>query len=608
MIPMPLVVSMTVLSLASAIGVRGAVAGVYHVDATVGDDANDGASPVSAWRTLDRVNTAELSPGDRVLFRRGGVWRGQLVPCSGASGAPVSYGAYGDGPKPRLLGSASMSRPEDWESVGPGLWRTVPVRYAAAGPETALAGPRWSIHTEAGAVTKRAPDSLSVSCESPGSARNHIQLSVGRLRIEAGRHYRLSFRARTLGPVGRFDVLLMAARSPWTARAGTASVLLPPDAEWSLREIVFRATDADEAARVTFFLGGAMPAGSSMELADVVIQEVRPDRDDELDVDVGNIIFDGGAAIGVKKWSAGDLAADLDYYYDAETNAVTLRMASNPAVLHREVELALRRHIIDQAGRSFVTYEDLCLLYGAAHGIGGGSTRGIVVRRCDIAYIGGGHHLTLPDGRPVRFGNGVEFWSDARDALVEDCRIWEIYDAALTNQGKGTNTQENIVYRRNTIWNSEYSFEYWNRDEASVTRGIVFEHNTCVDAGGGWGYGQRPNPNGRHLMLYQNTARTSDFAIRGNIFVRATDSLIRLHGRDWTGALVMDGNLWHQPEGDGLLWSTNAVSAADTPAFLRERGFDRNSVFTAPEFVDPVARDYRPVPGSPGAALGATAR
>ena len=108
-----------------------------------------------------------------------------------------------------------------------------------------------------------------------------------------------------------------------------------------------------------------------------------------------------------------------------------LRSTGNPATRHRSIELALRKHIIDQGGRGHVAYENLALKYGAAHGIGGGSTHHITVRNCDIAYIGGGHQFTRPDGKPVRFGNGVEFWSGARDCLVEDCRLWEIYDAAL---------------------------------------------------------------------------------------------------------------------------------------------------------------------------------
>lgn len=80
-----------------------------------------------------------------------------------------------------------------------------------------------------------------------------------------------------------------------------------------------------------------------------------------------------------------------------------------------------------------------------------------------------------------------------------------------------------ITYRRNVIWNSEYSFEYWNRGPASRTRNIVFEHNTCVDAGQGWGHAQRPDPNGRHLMFYDNAAVTTNVVIRYNIFCNATD-------------------------------------------------------------------------------------
>ena len=182
-------------------------------------------------------------------------------------------------------------------------------------------------------------------------------------------------------------------------------------------------------------------------------------------------------------------------------------------------------------------------------------------------------------------------------------RLWEIYDAALTNQGDGTNVQDNIIYRRNVIWNSEYSFEYWNRGSASLTRNIVFEHNTCVDSGSGWGHGQRPDPSGRHLMFYDNSAATTNVVIRGNIFCTATDSLLRLHGRDWTGALVMDRNCWFQPRGPVLLWGQQTVDAHEFAAFMRSRGFDRHSVLADPEFLDAAQRDYRLAPHSPARAL-----
>jgi hypothetical protein len=441
--------------LSSVHAATAAVAGAktYYVDDAAGDDARDGLTPQSAWRSLDCVNRASLRPGDRVLFRRGGVWRGQLVPHSGDAAGAITYGAYGEGPKPLLLGSVAMDRPEDWQPAGDGIWSTAPVRSEA------------------------------------------------------------------------------------------------------------------------------------------------------LAVDVGNIIFDHGAATGVKKWSQSDLRQEGDFFYDARARQVKLRSEGNPATRHRSIELALRRHIIDQSGRGYVTYENLALRYGAAHGIGGGSTHHITVRDCDVSYIGGGHQFTTPGGKPVRFGNGIEFWAGARDCLVEGCRLWEVYDAALTNQGSGTNVQENITYRNNVIWNCEYSFEYWNREKTSRTRNIRFEHNTCVNAGYGWGHRQRPDPNGRHLMFYDNTAATEKFVVRYNVFANATDSCLRLAGRDWTAALEMDCNCWFQARGPLVLWQSEKVGPERFAAFMHARGFDRHSVLADPRFVDPARGDYRLAPDSPARAL-----
>jgi len=424
---------------------------IYHVDAKEGQDAADGLSPETAWRSLAKVNAASLRPGDSVLFRRGGLWRGQLVPHSGSDGHRVTYGAFGEGPKPALLGSVAISSPSDWGCVGGSIWATV--------------------------------------------------------------------------------------------------------------------------------------AGS--------------DRSAVLSEDVGNIIFDEGLATGVKKWNEVDLREAGDFFFDAGARQVKLFSIGNPADTYRSIELALKKHIIDQSGKRHVAYENLTLRYGAAHGIGGSGVRDIIVRDCDLSFIGGGHQHTNPNGVPVRYGNGIEFWSDARDCLVEGCRLWEIYDAALTNQGSGTNVQENIVYRRNVIWNCEYSFEYWNRDESSRTSNIRFEHNACVDAGFGWGHRQRPDRNGRHLMFYDNSAVTTNIVICHNIFGNATDSLLRLHGRDWTNALTMDYNCWHRPAGPILLWGQQSVGADGFKAHQQQRGFDAHSILAEPKFIDAARRDYRLAPDSP---------
>lgn len=84
------------------VGWSGAAAD-YHLDAQEGHDHRDGRTPSTAWRSLERVNDAALGPGDRVLFRAGGVWSGQLrLTTSGEPDRPITVRAYGSGPRPRI--------------------------------------------------------------------------------------------------------------------------------------------------------------------------------------------------------------------------------------------------------------------------------------------------------------------------------------------------------------------------------------------------------------------------------------------------------------------------------------------------------------------------
>jgi hypothetical protein len=581
----------------------------FYVDATRGDDSRDGLQPETAWRSLARVNRTPLAPGDRVLFRCGQLWRGQLVPQSGDGSGTITYGAFGEGPKPILLGSVAAHRTEDWQPLGGSLWATVPLRFEPAGVQADLRQGRWWLHQESGAsCALKSHDlggssELQMACRKPGTRANHLQLTVPGLAVQEGEYYLFTFRAQVTRAFTPAGVSLMRDGPPWTAYATTETELPVIGTNWAEHSIRFHARQSAANARLTVFLGGALPAGATLLLRPGSLLKMRSNQSIPLSVDVGNIIFDHGKSTGVKKWREADLRHDGDYFYDARSWQVKLCAEANPATRHQSIELALRRHIIDQGGRGYVTYENLDLRYGAAHGIGGGSTHHITVRGCDFSFIGGGHQLTRPDGNPVRFGNGIEFWSSASDCLVEHCRLWEIYDAALTNQGDGTNVQENITYRRNVIWNSEYSFEFWNRGPASLARNIRFEHNTCVDAGLGWGHAQRPDPNGRHLMFYDNSAATTNVVIQGNLLCHATDSLLRLHGRDWTAGLVMDGNCWFQPDGPVWLWGQQTIAADEFSAFAHARGFGLHSLRADPMFLDAARHDYRLSPDSPARAV-----
>lgn len=79
----------------------------YHVD-PAGNDGADGRTPATAWRTVAKASGAPLAPGDRLLFRRGGVWAGGLIVSrSGTAAAPITIGAYGEGELPVFRGASS---------------------------------------------------------------------------------------------------------------------------------------------------------------------------------------------------------------------------------------------------------------------------------------------------------------------------------------------------------------------------------------------------------------------------------------------------------------------------------------------------------------------
>jgi hypothetical protein len=131
----------------------------------------------------------------------------------------------------------------------------------------------------------------------------------------------------------------------------------------------------------------------------------------------------------------------------------------------------------------------------------------------------------------------------------------------------------------------------------------IVAHPKFVNAGYGWGYTQRPDPNGRHLMFYDNSAATEGVVIRCNVFATAKDSCLRLHGRDWTAALTMDFNCWFQAQGPVWLWGKENVSAERLAAFQKEHNLDAHSLLADPKFVDAARNDYRLAPESPARKL-----
>lgn len=320
------------------------------------------------------------------------------------------------------------------------------------------------------------------------------------------------------------------------------------------------------------FLGSADTSDSSKwketEIPDIWV------LDEEFADDVGNIIFNEGEAVGFKQvtgiksfsGTVEELRSDLSFWHNTDDKKVYIYSEQNPALRFDSIEFALCKHVITLAKGA--TVDGLRVLYGGAHGIKGGCIN-VTVRNCEVGWTGGS---IQPGQVNVRYGNGIEFWADSRNVLVENCHIYEIYDAGMTFQSTADSTMKNITFRNNVIERCTYSFEYFN-GVGGQFRNILIDSNVFRDAGKGWGI-QRPDPEyTAHINSWNGKENNAEnFVISNNILDGSTYSLFVVAST--AGTLpVMDSNTYIQYK-DGML--TREIKYSDCENYLKQ--LDPNAV------------------------------
>ncbi len=78
------------------------ITGVKYYFSSDGDDSNDGLSPQTPFKSLEKIKDLTFRSGDAILFKRNSVYRVKeaIEICSG-----VTVGSYGEGEKPRFYAS-----------------------------------------------------------------------------------------------------------------------------------------------------------------------------------------------------------------------------------------------------------------------------------------------------------------------------------------------------------------------------------------------------------------------------------------------------------------------------------------------------------------------
>lgn len=407
---------------------------IYYVSAE-GDDSNDGLSPQSPIRTIDKVNALELKPSDAVMLRRGDIWRGRILTKAG-----VTYSAYGKGEKPRIYGSP-------YDAAKHGEW-----------------------------IATQTPNVYMYSEE--------LADDVGTLVFNGGEQNAIK---------------------------------------------ILKVFHADGTTTNVY-------TGES---------------------------FSGGK----------DLKRDLDFFHDysVEKRLYLCSTEGNPSQRFSSIELLTRGTIITATDN--VHIDNLCIMYGGSHGIGGGTTKGLTVTNCTLGWIGGSMLMPAPPtgGRDARFGNAIEIYGGCGEFKVDNCYIYQIYDAGITNQNQedisdASRSMFNVAFTNNLIERCEMSIEYYLGAQNKPTEGrmenVLYEGNILRLAGYGWG-DQHPEPAwGSHLKSWwMHYNQAYNFTVRNNIFDRSDANLIvvvagkaewlpKMEGNTYVQYLDADGGRIGQPWAD----------------------------------------------------------
>ncbi len=245
----------------------------------------------------------------------------------------------------------------------------------------------------------------------------------------------------------------------------------------------------------------------------------------------------------------------------------------NPGELYDEIEFNTKTNLISIRGNG-ITIDNVCIVHTGSHGIGSGTTDDLTVRNCVLGWIGGSiqSYTRNECGSCFRFGNGVEIYGGCHRYTIENCYVYQCYDAGITHQysfrAKGDCVMDDVLYRNNVITDCVYNIEYFHSEYEGFIRtgkNILFEGNLLRRAG--FGFGQtRPDRGGDGNIRSGGVSNPfKNFVIRGNVFDRSYTHLVQCETQAEEYIPDFDGNVYIQGIGGKL--SNVGVVPAPRPIF-----------------------------------------
>ncbi len=296
-------------------------------------------------------------------------------------------------------------------------------------------------------------------------------------------------------------------------------------------------------------------------------------------IDIGNIVFEHGKQTGTKQSKLANLSKNFDFYSDEANGVCYLYLnTGNPGVMFKSIDLCPRVMVMSAIGKvEDIVIDNLCMKYSGAFGVSvNGTAKNMKITNCEIGFMGGSY---MPHSAGSRYGNGIEFYGNAIDCLVQNNWVYQVYDAGITHQGDEAE-MKNITFDKNLIEYCTWSIEVWNTDEdgndseddnIEIYEDLFYTNNIMRFAGLGWAQQRHVNEYDSHINCWNNLQKTlKNMQISGNIFDTAAVNLIhwRYDEKNWGSAeeqqgVTISGNTYYQSYEGIAHWGKHDLTASD---------------------------------------------
>lgn len=246
-----------------------------------------------------------------------------------------------------------------------------------------------------------------------------------------------------------------------------------------------------------------------------------------------SVVFDHGKEIGYRKTSIRALEKNTDFYQDEQGAVIYIYCdKGNPADVYKSIDVAQRQSGFVVPGHSGdVIIDNICIKYIGVLGIElHFNNHDVIVTNCEVGYVGGAVF-----GGGLRYGNGIQAWQGVQNLTVENCWIYQTFDAAFSWQGMGQGTEDQYHAKYTDVRVNNNLFEFNDVDielwDANELLGGVHEYNNNIHRFTSLGWGTRADDGGfRGLEGAFGNCTTGDMDIQAVVEVH--DMIVDCPGRE----------------------------------------------------------------------------